>query len=148
MRPASIIAVCLTLTGSALVLQSCCKSLCIDDNIFAVDFQGFTAMEMEKIKVLRYNQSSFAKAIDSYYVSTNIILTNNPTRVYLDNPIVSDFDFRIVVENAGLSYNISDFLIEKGDCACSQGTYKRIAGYNLNGVQFTTARQYAIEIKK
>ena len=148
MRPASIIVFCLLLTGSASVLQSCCKAVCIDDDIFAIDFQGFNATEMEKIKILRFNQDNFSSAIDSYYVSTTNIIINNSTRVYPDKPLLSDFDFKINVEKAGLSYSVSDFQKEKENCSCGPGTFEKIVGYKLNGVQFSAANKYALEIKK
>lgn len=148
MKLTAIIPLCFILIVGVSAIQSCCKSYCTDDDIFALDFHGFSAAELEKIKVLRFNPGIFNSAIDSYYVSTNNIIINNPTRVYLDTPIVSDFSFKINVEKAGLSYNVSDFQTEKGDCNCGTGTYDKIIGYKVNGVQFSAASQYTLEIKK
>lgn len=147
MRAASIIAF-LLLTGYAFVFESCCKEKCVDDEIFAIDFMGFHASEMEKIKVLQYEQNNFVSPVDSYYVSSNNILIKDTSRVYLDRSLASNFDFKIRVEKAGLDYTLSEFQTQKRNCRCGPGTSKEIIGYSLNGVHYSALNKYAVEIKK
>ena len=147
MKPA-LVAFSLFMMVIGSVFQSCCKAVCQDDEIFAVDFQGFTAVEMEKIKVLRFNQDNLTMPIDSYYVSTQNIIINTTTRVYLDTPLQSNFNYRINVENANIGYAVTDFQTEKEKCSCNPGTYEKIVGYNLNGVVVSAQNKIALEIKK
>ena len=138
----------LLIAGICFSFQSCCKEHCTDDNIFAIDFQGFTATDLEKIKIIRYVRDDFSKPLDSFIVSTNNISIKDTTRVFLDTPLKSDFDFSIKMENPSLIYALSDFQIENENCRCSSGTYKKIIGFKLNGIQRQTLNYYPLEIKK
>jgi hypothetical protein len=129
-------------------IQSCCKEYCSDDNIFVIDFQGFTSTDLEKIKIVRFVQDDPGKPVDSFMVSTNNIIVKDTTRIYLDTPLTSDFDFKIKVENPSLIYSLSDFVVEKENCRCSSGTYKKIMSYKLNGIQRSTPNYYPLEIRK
>jgi len=101
---------------------------------------------MEKIKILTYNDSR--DVVDSYYVSTNNIIKKDTSRVYPDNPLRSDFDFQIVVEIPGLTYNLSNVETRKEDCNCGSGSFKVITGYTLNGVQHSSSNINPLLIKK
>lgn len=147
MKIASFIAL-LFLAAVSVLSEGCCKSYCVDDDIFAIDFQGFTPVDMQKIKVVSYSQDNLTNAIDSYYVSSNNIIVKDTTRVYLDKPLHSHFSFRIAVENAGLDYTITNFKTQKEDCNCGPGTYKRIAGFNLNGSLYAGVEKQKLDIKK
>lgn|GEM_PF-6162494 len=147
MRFISLIPLCLLVTGITSGFQSCCKAECIDYDMSTLDFQNFNAIEMEKIKVRRFIRGNFTIALDSYYVSTNNIIIKDTSRVYLDEPLLNDFDFTIDVEKAGRVYTISDFNTRKENCNCGPGTHKYITGYKLNGVQYSV-QNYIIEIKK
>jgi hypothetical protein len=148
MKSILLMAFCLSLTGIAYTLQSCCKVMCVDGDISTIDFRGFNASEIDKIKVLRFNHNNFSVALDSFYVSSNNIIIRDTTRAYLDNPLVSDFDFKINVEKAGRTYTISDFQTKKENCTCNPGTHKMITGYKLDGVQYSMEKKYAVEINK
>lgn len=138
----------LILIFSPFIFQSCCKGYCSDETIFAIDFQGFTGSEMEKIKIVTYNRNDIIFAVDSYYVSTNNIIKKDTTRVYPDKPLRSEFNFQIIVETPALTYHLSDIEIKKEDCNCGSGTFKTITGYTLNGVQYTSANINPLVIKK
>jgi len=148
MRFILTVSTCLLLVGSVFVLTSCCKSFCRDGNISVIDFHGFDAMELEKIKVLRFNQDDFTSAVDSYFVATNNLLIKDTTRVYLDKPLASDFDFKISIENAIRTYTLSDIQTKKEDCSCGPGNYKTIVGYRLNGAPYSVQNNNSLEIKK
>ena len=138
----------LTAVTIGLSLESCCKGYCSDEDIFAIDFLGFTPSDMQKIKIISYGKGSPSAAIDSFYVSTNNIIVKDTTRVFLDKSLKVDSNYKIAIENAGLSYSISDFITEKEDCNCGSGSYKKIAGYNLNGMQYAGSDKYKPEIRK
>ena len=138
----------LMIAGICFGFQSCCKEYCSDDNIFAIDFQGFTPMDLEKIKIIRYVQNDFSKPLDSFIVNTNNIPIKDTTRVFLDTALTSDFDFKIKMENPSLTYALSDFQIEKEDCRCSSSTYDKIIGFKLNGIQSSRLNYYPLEIRK
>lgn len=129
-------------------IQSCCKDFCSDDNIFAIDFQGFTPTDLEKIEIVRIVQDDPAKRLDSFLVSTNNVIVKDTTRIYLDTPLTSGFDFQIKIEKASRTYSLSDFVVEKKNCRCSGGTYKKIVSYKLNGIQRSTPNYYPLEIRK
>jgi hypothetical protein len=130
------------------ILPSCCKAYCDDQDIFALDLYGFTAPEIEKIKVLRFNRGDFNSTLDSFSVTTNNLVVRDTTRVYLDTPLDSDFDFTIKIENAGRNYSITDFQTKKENCSCTSGTYQKITGYKLNGSQISANDIYTLEIRK
>lgn len=148
MRTLNILIACISFSALTLFLQSCCKQYCTDDTIFAVDFQGFQPTEIDKILVLQYNPDNFTNAVDSYYVSSNNIIIKDTTRVYLDKPLANDFNFRINVEKAGLSYVLSDIQTKKENCHCENGTYDIITNYKLNGIQFQHRNGFPLEIRK
>lgn len=130
---------------SAFFLQSCCKGYCSDETIFAMDFEGFAPAEMDKIKIVAFNA---AIAVDSYYVSTNNIIKKDTTRVYPDKPLRSDYNFEIILENAGLNYRLTAINTKKEDCNCGSGTYKTITGYSLNGLEYTSPEINPLVIRK
>ena len=138
----------LMIAGFCFIVQSCCKEICGDENIFALEFQGFGITDLEKIKIVRYTQDDFNKPLDSFTVSMNNVTIKDTTLVYLDSPLNSDFDFKINLENPSLTYSLSDFQVEKENCRCSGGTFKKIAGFKLNGIQRSTHSYYPLEIKK
>jgi hypothetical protein len=120
----------------------------MDEDIFSVHFYGFDTTELERIKVLRYENTGSLSAIDSFYVSKNNISPGDSSTVFLDTPMLSGFNYRITLENPGLNYTVSDFVTEKGNCACGPGTYKKIIGYKLNGIQALRPTGYMLEIRK
>jgi hypothetical protein len=147
MKPAFVGAI-LFFAFTIPVMQSCCKAVCTDDEIFAIDFQGFSATEMEKIKVLRFDHDNLTVPVDSFNVRIGNVFVNTSTRVYLDTTLKSDFIYKINVEKAGLVYTLSDFQTEKDKCSCEPGTYEKLLGYKLNGVQVSAQDKWALEIKK
>ncbi|MGZ5135975.1 MAG: hypothetical protein ACXWCG_12530 [Flavitalea sp.] len=138
----------LMITGICLSVQSCCKEICGDETIFAIEFQGFGITDLEKIKIVRYAQDDFNKPLDSFFVSMNNVMIKDTTRVYLDAPLTSDFDFKINLENPSLTYTLSGFQVEKENCRCSGGNYKKITGFKLNDIQRSTHSYHPLEIKK
>lgn len=139
---------CLGIAFPTFLLQSCCKGYCSDEAIFAIDLVGFTPPEIEKIKIVTYNRDNNIAAVDSYYVSSNNIIRKDTSRVYLDKPLRSDFNFEVIVESPLLSYEVSDIETKKEDCNCGSGTYKTITAYTLNGVQYNYSNINPVIIKK
>ena len=138
----------LFIAGISFIVSSCCKEYCFDENIFAIDFRGFTAADLEKVKILRYKQDDFTTAVDSFVVNTNNIVVRDTTRIFLDTPLTSNFHFKINVVNPALTYTLSDFQLEKMNCRCTNGTYKKIVSYKVNGVQRSMPNYYPLEIIK
>ncbi len=138
----------LLLPGCFALIQSCCKGYCSNEEIFAIDFQGFTPAEMDKIKIVSYDHNNTTVAVDSYYVSSNNIVKRDTVRVYPDKPLRSDFNFRITVETTGLDYSLTDIETRSEDCNCGRGTYKTITGYKVNGVRYAASGSNPLVIRK
>jgi hypothetical protein len=136
------------LPGCFALIQSCCKGYCSNEEIFAIDFQGFTPAEIDKIKIVSYDRNNVSVPVDSYYVSSNNIIKRDTARAYPDKPLKSDFNFRIIIEIPGLDYSLTDIETKHEDCNCRSGTYKTITGYKLNGVQYPASDSKPLVIKK
>lgn len=117
---------------TAILLASCCKAICLDDEL-RISFQQFTVSETDTVLYVKYKPGT-TEPLDSIWKETPSAPSLPGTTLSAHTETLpTGFDWQVYLPALDRQFFLTNIQTGTDKCKCESGTYKTVNGYTLNG---------------